>query len=93
MNNPFEQLQNQLSDLQRQISSQPTNNGPEWFNADQAADYLNVKKSTLYKKTMRGEVPFHKTGKKLMFKKSDLVNFLEAGRYEPAQGQGIKIEK
>jgi len=92
MNNPFEQLQKQLADLQRQIASTPTDNAPEWLSADQAADYLNIKKSTLYKKTMNGELPFYKPGKKLRFKRTELSEFIQSGRQTPPRYEGITIE-
>ena len=43
----------------------------------QAADYLNLSKSYLYKLTCTGQITFFKpNGKKIYFRKSDLNNFL-----------------
>ena len=53
----------------------------EILNADQAAKLLKIAKQTLYSKTSRQEIPFMKRGKKLIFKKSDLLEYLEKGRY------------
>jgi excisionase family DNA binding protein len=56
-------------------------NKDEILNADQAAKLLKIAKQTLYSKTSRQEIPFMKRGKKLIFKKSDLLEYLEKGRY------------
>ncbi len=93
MNNPFDDLKKQLSEIQRQISCQQTEKQSEWLDADQAADLLSLKKSTVYKKTMDRELPFYKNGKKLKFKRSELEAYLEAGRSHMNVYSGIKIEK
>ena len=49
----------------------------------EAAMFLNVCKSTLYKKTSLREIPFCKPGGKLiMFLKADLEAYLSKNRYE-----------
>ena len=53
----------------------------EILNADQAAKLLKIAKPTLYSKTSRNLLPYMKQGKKLIFKKSDLLEYLEKGRY------------
>lgn len=47
----------------------------------EAADYLNVSKSYLYKLTSRKELTFFKpNGKKIFFAVSDLNSWIESGR-------------
>ena len=46
----------------------------EFLNADQAAQFLGISKRTLYNR--RAELPCPKTGKKLIFRKSELVMML-----------------
>ena len=46
----------------------------EFLNADEAAKFLGISKRTLYNK--RKELPCAPTGKKLMFRKSELVKVL-----------------
>jgi excisionase family DNA binding protein len=43
---------------------------------NEAANFLRIAKSTLYKKVMRKEIPFHKLGNKTLFNKEELVHFI-----------------
>jgi excisionase family DNA binding protein len=92
MTNPFEEITKQLNDLQRQVASARTEQRSEWLNADQAAEFLNLKKSTVYKKTMLREIPFYKHGKKLMFRRPELEGLLLSGRPKEVK-QGVTIER
>ena len=53
----------------------------EILNANQAAKLLNIAKPTLYSKTSKQEIPFFKRGKKLLFRKSELIQWIENGKY------------
>jgi excisionase family DNA binding protein len=46
----------------------------------EAANYVHLAVQTLYGFTSQRTIPFIKTGKKLLFKKSDLDNWLNDGR-------------
>lgn len=47
----------------------------------EAADYLNVSKSYLYKMTSKKDLPHYKpNGKKIFFAVSDLNSWIESGR-------------
>jgi excisionase family DNA binding protein len=48
----------------------------ELFAIEQAAEYLNLKKATLYGLVCHRKIPYLKPGKKLYFKKSDLTNWI-----------------
>ena len=48
----------------------------EIINLDQASELTHLSKSTLYKKTSKGTIPHIKQGKKLLFVKQDLIDFL-----------------
>ena len=73
-----ETLQNILKELKAQASQTK-----EIFNADEAADFLSVEKSYLYKLTSRNAIPFYKpTAGKLYFKRSELIAWIEASRVD-----------
>lgn len=60
-------------------------NNREWFNADAAVDYINniggsICKSTLYKRVCYNKLRSFKMGKSLMFKRSDLDQYVEDER-------------
>lgn len=53
---------------------------PEILNADQVCRLLNMKKSTLYQKTHKSEIPFSKKGKALYFSRKEIYAWLSDGR-------------
>lgn len=51
------------------------------LNVEEAADFLDLSKSHLYKLTSKGEIPHYKpTGKRLYFLIEDLLDYLKSGR-------------
>lgn len=66
---------------------------PEFVNIDQASKVLNLSKSTIYKRTMNNELPHYKHGKKLMFKYSELIEFINKHKVKPVEQKGIMIER
>lgn len=55
---------------------------PDEINVTEAAQLLKISVATVYQMTHRREIPFYKIpgGKKLIFKRKELVNFLQSGR-------------
>ncbi len=53
-----------------------------YFAVDELSDYLKMSKSTIYKKTMDRQIPFIKTGKKLLFKQEAIDLWLEGHSYD-----------
>lgn len=49
------------------------------LNIEEAADYLNLAKQTLYGFTSKNKIPHIKRAKRLLFKKSDLDQWLMEG--------------
>ena len=64
-----------------------------WMNPQEAADYLKVKKSTIYNWTHRNFVPHHKIGKRLVFGQNELDAWIMKHKYGPDYSTpGIQIE-
>jgi excisionase family DNA binding protein len=53
---------------------------PDILNVEQVCRLLNMKKSTLYQKTHKSEIPFSKKGKALYFSRKDIYAWLSDGR-------------
>jgi len=53
---------------------------PDILNADQVCQLLSMKKSTLYQKTHKSEIPFSKKGKALYFSRKEIYAWLSDGR-------------
>lgn len=47
---------------------------------DEASEFLNIPKSTLYQFTSTRKIPFQKIGKKILFFRKELVSWVEAGK-------------
>ena len=51
-----------------------------YLSLSEAAKFLNISESTLYKRTSSKEIPHFKSGKKLAFNKTDLEKYVAATR-------------
>ena len=47
---------------------------------DEASTITGLKKSTIYLKSSKKEIPHLKKGRKLYFKRSELINWIEEGK-------------
>jgi excisionase family DNA binding protein len=64
-----------------------------WMTLDEAAKYLRMSRSLLYKKTMLKQIVFFKNGGKILFKKSELDQWMDSFKVDVQQGpRGIMIE-
>ena len=54
----------------------------EILTLEEAAKFLSLAKQTLYGMTSKEEIPFYKRRRKLYFKRSDLLKWLEEGKHE-----------
>ena len=60
--------------------SEPTAPPEQFLTIQEAADFLNLSKATIYSKVSRNELPVMKRGKRLYFSRTELLNYLKAGR-------------
>lgn len=81
MENPFELIFDKLNNIENLLKAvMKKDNGTivvtEVFNLKQAAEYVSLSKSAIYKKTSERNIPHFKQGKKLYFKRSELDTWL-----------------
>lgn len=81
MENPFELIIDKLNNIENLLKTvMKKDNGidavSEVFNLNQAAEYVSLSKSAIYKKTSERNIPHFKQGKKLYFKRSELDDWL-----------------
>jgi len=55
----------------------------ELLNIDELSYYLGIKKSTLYSKVEKKEIPFYKIGHLIRFKKTEIDFWMEKFKSEP----------
>jgi excisionase family DNA binding protein len=60
--------------------SESSKRDQDFLNIVEAAEFLNLAQQTIYGLTSKREIPFFKRGKKLYFRESELVAWLEQGR-------------
>lgn len=88
MENPFELIMEKLNKIETLLNNlrgdekhaSIVNTPNEILNADEAASYLSITKSTLYKHTADRKIPHYKNGKKLYFKRTELGERLTSNR-------------
>jgi excisionase family DNA binding protein len=65
----------------------------EFLTIDEVSEYLGIKKSSLYAKVERKEIPYYKVGRLVRFKKSDIDPWMEKFKSEPldlrAKARGV----
>ena len=66
---------------------------PEWMDYETAAEYLSMPKGTLYHLKSKGQVPYHKVGCAIRFKKTDLDAHLEKSRFASDEEFRAKLNK
>lgn len=71
----MERQHNELANLKNKKDQRE-----EILNAEQAAAHLHIAKQTLYTLTSKRKVPFYKNGKKILFRRGDLDDWLNKGK-------------
>ena len=61
------------------------NNKSDLLNIQEAASLLNLAVNTIYEKTSERTIPYYKHGKKIMFKKSELLAWVESRKVKTIQ--------
>ena len=88
MNNPFETIETRLGKIENLLldlksrDQQPagTANEKDLLTVSEAAEFLTLAVPTIYSMVSRGTLPFMKRSKRIYFSRTELVDFLKAGR-------------
>ena len=86
MENPFELILERLNSIENMIKSlkqiDPVVSSPmnEILNVDQAVAYLGLAKATLYQMTSGRLIPHSKVGKKIIFRRNELYDWISSHR-------------
>ena len=64
--------------------AEPQAEADKWFNLAELCEYLPDKpaRATIYGKVHQKLIPYHKQGKSLIFKKSEIDSWLNQGRFK-----------
>jgi excisionase family DNA binding protein len=88
MINPFEPIEGKLNSIISMLndfiySSEPQKviePNDELLTVEQAADFLKLKKTTVYSLISKGDIPVMKRSKRCYFTKDELIEYLKQGR-------------
>jgi excisionase family DNA binding protein len=80
ISNPFEDILNRLETIENKLdglnAAQVLAELPRALNAQQAADFLNLKRGTIHRLTHEKAIPFYKRGGRLYFDRLELEKWL-----------------
>jgi excisionase family DNA binding protein len=87
----FEQLPEAVTKLTKEVSElkqllinkseqQPIQQPEKLLNIQEAAELLNLTVPTMYSKVSKGELPVMKRSKRLYFSRTELIQYLKAGK-------------
>lgn len=53
-----------------------------FYNIDETSEFIKMKKSSIYQLVFQRKIPFYKRGKILLFKRSELVKWIESKKVD-----------
>ena len=77
----IKELENRLKIIEDLLQERHHNN-VVFLNIDETSEFIKMKVSSIYQLKYQGKIPYYKRGKLLLFKKSELVNWIESSRKE-----------
>ncbi|RMZ50224.1 DNA-binding protein [Flavobacteriaceae bacterium PRS1] len=82
MDNPFDEMNERLSQIDSKLTylqeiAENEKQIDKILNIDEACDLLKVKKITIYRKVKNNTIPHMKRGKKLLFNRNTLLEWLQ----------------
>ncbi len=87
MDNPFQELYERLDRIEELLlsvrdhkDSEPEDEEDRLLNVREVARFLGDAEATLYGRTTKNEIPFYWRVKKVYFKKSEFIAWIEQGR-------------
>ncbi|MBI4766893.1 MAG: helix-turn-helix domain-containing protein [Deltaproteobacteria bacterium] len=58
-----------------------------YFNIEELSRYLGIKKSTIYSRVGKREIPYYKIGRLIRFRREDIDRWIEGHKREPISFQ------
>ena len=75
----IKEIYNRLAKIEK-LLQEKQNNEVIYLDIDEASEFLKMKKSYIYQLVFQRKIPFYKRSKKLLFKKSELVKWIDSKR-------------
>lgn len=87
MENPFEIILEKLNSIEKAIEKLKTasNDDEDFMTIEQVSSFVGLSKATIYGLTHERKIPYFKAGKRLYFKKADIVNWITSTKVKIKQ--------
>lgn len=83
-----------LNALKKKASGlEKSEESPEILNLEQVSALLNLAKPTIYSLTSKRKIPYFKKGKKLYFKKSEILVWIEQGKQKTVSEEKSEMDE
>lgn len=86
----IKELYNRLGRIEKMLEDNHFKN-VVFLNIDEAADYIKMKKSSIYQLVFQRKIPYCKRGKILLFEKAELVRWIEGKKMETFEDLAHKV--
>jgi excisionase family DNA binding protein len=96
MENPFEVILEKLNAIENAIeklNSTSNNSDDNFMDINQVSSFIGVSKVTVYGMTHKQIIPHFKVGKRLYFKKLDIINWITSSRVLTRQELNQKADE
>ena len=96
MENPFEVILEKLNAIEsaiEKLNATSNNSDDNFMDIKQVASFIGVSKVTVYGMTHKQTIPHFKVGKRLYFKKSDIINWITSSRVLTRQELNQKADE
>lgn len=86
----IKELYNRLGRIEKMLEDNHFKN-VVFLNIDEAAEYIKMKKSSIYQLVFQRKIPYCKRGKILLFNKAELVRWIEGRKMETFEDLAHKV--
>lgn len=86
----IKELYNRLGRIERILEDNRYNEAI-FLNIDETSEFIKMKKSSIYQLVYQRKIPFYKRGKILLFKKSELVRWIEEKKMDTLENLANKV--
>ena len=86
----IKELYNRLGRIEKMLEDNHFKN-VVFLNIDEAAEFIKMKKSSIYQLVFQRKIPYCKRGKILLFDKAELVRWIESRKMETFEDLAHKV--
>jgi len=86
----IKELYNRLDRIEKILEDNHYNEAV-FLNIDETSDFIKMKKSSIYQLVFQRKIPFYKRGKLLLFKKAEIVRWIEEKKMDTLENLAERV--